>query len=134
MNINEIHIGQSYSLRRTFSLEDINAFSALSLDNNPLHSNPTYASQSRFGQVVVPGMLSATLFSAIIGSHFPGSGSIYLSQGLKFLKPVYPNHEVEATVTVTSINKERNRIIVETILKDHEGNTLIAGDALIQLQ
>lgn len=134
MNIEKIHIEQSCSLHRSFTAEEVRQFASLSLDTNPLHTDATFASKSRFGQLIVPGMLSASLFSAIIGTRLPGDGSIYLSQNLSFRKPVFPNREVVATVTVTDIDKQKNRIMLSTNLHDNNGDLLIDGTALIQLQ
>ncbi len=134
MNIDKIYIGQNCSIHRSFTAEEVKQFASLSLDTNPLHTDATFASKSRFGQLIVPGMLSASLFSAIIGTRLPGDGSIYLSQNLSFRKPVYPNREVVATVTVTSMDRQKNRVTLSTTLHDNNGDLLIDGTALIQLQ
>lgn len=134
MTANDLYIGQNCVLHRSFTPDEVRQFATLSLDTNPLHTNAEFASHSRFGQLIVPGMLSASLFSAIIGTRLPGNGSIYLSQNLSFRKPVYPNREVIATVTVIHIDKEKNRVNLSTTLHDVDGTLLIDGAALIQLQ
>lgn len=134
MNIIDMYIGQSCTMHRTFSPDEVLQFATLSLDTNPLHTDEAYAHNSRFGQLIVPGMLSASLFSAIIGTRMPGNGSIYLSQNLSFRRPVYPNCEVIATVTVTDINQEKNRVLHSTTLHSSDSTLLIDGSALIQLQ
>jgi len=134
MNIKDMYVGQSYSMCRSFKPEEVRQFAALSLDTNPLHTDESFARTSRFGQLIVPGMLSASLFSAIIGTRFPGVGSIYLSQNLSFRHPVYPNREVVATVTVREIDIDKNRVLLNTILQGTDETVLIDGTALIQLQ
>lgn len=133
MKINEMYVGQSYTMRRTFSQEEVMAFANLSLDTNPLHTDPTYAAGSRFGRLIVPGFLSASMFSAVIGTRFPGVGSIYLNQSMTFLRPVFPDQEITATVKVKELLPEKNRVVLETTCHDDAGNTLIEGCALVKL-
>lgn len=134
MMFSELSIGQSYEIKRTFTNKEITAFAELSLDNNPLHTNPEFAKQSIFGQMIVPGFLTASLFSAIIGTKFPGFGSIYLNQNLTFLKPVFPNQEVTAVVSVKELFTEKQRILLDTICYDQLGNKVIVGTALIKIK
>mgnify|MGYP002521526754 CR=1 FL=1 len=133
MKIDELHIGQSYTLRRTFSCAEVQRFADLSLDTNPLHTDPDFAATSRFGRLIVPGFLSASLFSAIIGTRFPGVGSIYLSQDMRFLHPVFPDEEIVATVQVKELMPEKNRVLLETTCRDTAGTLLIDGQALVKL-
>ncbi|MBQ9418184.1 MAG: MaoC family dehydratase [Bacteroidales bacterium] len=134
MNIEDIYIGQSQSASRTFSQGDVLRFAQLSGDTNPLHCDEEYAASSRFGRIIVPGMLTASLFSGIIGTQLPGIGSIYLSQNLRFLHPVYPDIEVKATVEVVAVDKAKSRVSLSTTLRDTEGTLLIDGTALILLK
>lgn len=133
MKIDELYIGQSYTMHRTFSQEEVRTFATLSLDTNPLHTDPEYAASSRFGRLIVPGFLSASLFSAIIGTRFPGMGSIYLSQNMRFIHPVFPEEEIVATVLVRELIPEKNRVLLETTCHDVTGNLLIDGEALVKL-
>jgi len=75
-----------------------------------LHLNDEYARASMFKGRIAHGMLSAALFSAIIGERLPGHGTIYLGQSLRFMAPVRPGDEVTATVTVTAIIPEKRRV------------------------
>ena len=84
----ELSVGQSARLLRTVTLEDIQAFAAVSGDINPAHLNPEYADATMFHGVIAHGMLGAALISALFGTQFPGPGTIYLGQELKFTKPV----------------------------------------------
>ena len=89
MKITDLHIGQSYSLSKSFSLKDVEQFAELSMDHNPVHLEQEYASHSLFGKRIVHGYLTSSLFSAIIGTKMPGPGSIYIKQDLTFKKPVF---------------------------------------------
>ncbi len=84
----ELAVGHSARLVRTVTLQDIQAFAAVSGDINPAHLNPEYADATMFHGVIAHGMLGAALISALFGTQFPGPGTIYLGQELKFTKPV----------------------------------------------
>lgn len=132
MNFEDLYIGQTYSETRTFSHEEIAAFSQLSHDTNPLHTDPEYASKSIFGQTIVPGFLTASIFSSIIGTKLPGNGTIYINQNMQFRKPVYPKQAITATVEVKGLYPEKRRALMETRCTDENGVTLIEGTALVQ--
>lgn len=133
MKISELFVGQNASLSRRFALNDVKAFSELSLDNNPVHLDEEYAKNSIFGDRIVYGYLTASLFSGIIGSILPGPGAIYLSQNLNFRKPIYHNELVTATCTITHIREDKPIITLETICKNEKGEVAIDGTAVIKL-
>ncbi len=123
----------SCSMSKSFSSDEVEAFSKLSMDINPLHLDAGYAEKSMFGKRIVHGFLTASLFSAIIGTKLPGEGSIYLKQGMSFLRPVFHDQWVTATVTVKELFPEKHRVLLETICKDESGLVLITGTALVKL-
>jgi acyl dehydratase len=78
------------------------------------------------------GMLSASLFSKVFGTLFPGEGTIYLKQSLNFLKPMYVDVTYEAVFTVKEVLKDKHRAIVETVIKDkNTGNLCTSGEATV---
>lgn len=133
MKISDLFVGQNASLSRRFAIEDVKAFSDLSLDNNPVHLDESYAKTSIFGDRIVYGYLTASLFSGIIGSILPGPGAIYLSQNLNFKKPIYHNELVTATCTITHIREDKPIITLETVCKNEKGEVAIDGTAVIKL-
>lgn len=126
--INNIEVGMSASYSQTISDVDIKSFAGLSGDNNPIHMSDEYASESRFGKRIAHGLISASFFSALFGTRLPGKGCVYVSQTLNFRRPVYINDTVVATVTVTSIDRKRKRVIFDTICKVR-GKLVIDGVA-----
>lgn len=133
MRFEDLKIGQSYEMKRVFTQEEVQKFAELSWDTNPLHTDFEYAKTTRFGQLIVPGFLTASLFSAIIGTKFPGFGTIYLNQNMSFRKPVFPDQEVRAVVSVKELFPEKRRALLDTVCYDAEGNVLIEGTALVKL-
>ena len=133
MKIDELYVGQSCSLSKRFTLEDVKTFAGLSQDNNPVHLDLEYAEKSIFNNRIVHGFLSGSLFSAIIGTQLPGNGSIYLGQTLNFKKPVYHDQLVTATVTVTDIRKDKPIVKLSTVCKNEQDEVVIDGEAIIKL-
>jgi dehydrogenase with maoC-like domain len=115
MNVfSDFYIGQEATLSKTFVFNEVVAFSELSLDRNPIHLDKEYAKKGIFNDLIVHGLLTSSLISAVIANKLPGPGSIYLSQSLKFLKPVYHNEEVVAKVKIVDIKPEKLIIMLET--------------------
>jgi len=109
----DFYIGQEATISKTFVFDEVVAFSELSLDRNPIHLDKEYAKKGIFSDLIVHGLLTSSL-SAVIANKLPGPGSIYLSQSLKFLKPVYHNEEVVAKVKIVDIKHEKLIIMLET--------------------
>lgn len=133
MKINELYVGQSASISRLFTTKDVEVFSTMCMDTNPVHLNEEYARKSFFGDRIVYGYLTASLFSGVVGSILPGTGSIYLNQNMNFRKPVYHGQLVTATCTITHIRKDKPIISLETICRNEAGEIVVDGTALIKL-
>src|ERR1043165_5843596 len=116
MEINEV-----FSQKSKCAQDEIRRFAEVTGDTNPVHTDPSYAAKTLFRRPVMHGMLGASLLSKVFGTMFPGEGTIYLKQSLNFLKPMYPDTEYEAVFTVKEIHRERNRAIVETLIRDADG-------------
>jgi 3-hydroxybutyryl-CoA dehydratase len=97
-------VGEKASATKTISEADIYAFAGLTGDFNPLHVDAEFARQSRFGERIAHGLLTAGLISTVLGMHLPGPGGIFLSQTLKFLRPVRIGDTITATAEVTAWN------------------------------
>ena len=133
MKIEEFYVGQSASLKKVFSSDDVKAFAELSLDKNPIHLDETYAGQSLFGKRIVHGFFVGSLISAVFGTVLPGEGAIYLHQEMNFRKPVYHGEEIKATVTVTNIKKEKSILYFDTKCENERGEIVIDGNAVLKV-
>ena len=133
MKIEEFYVGQSASLKKVFSSDDVKVFAELSLDKNPIHLDETYARQSLFGKRIVHGFFVGSLISAVFGTVLPGEGAIYLHQEMNFRKPVYHGEEIKATVTVTNIKKEKSILYFDTKCENERGEIVIDGNAVLKV-
>ncbi len=125
----ELSVGQSARLVRTVTLQDIQAFAAVSGDINPAHLNPEYADATMFHGVIAHGMLGAALISALFGTQFPGPGTIYLGQELKFTKPVRIGDTLTVLATVKEKNDEKKRIKLDCQVTNQQGEVVLKGEA-----
>jgi len=129
----KFQVGDRSSLTKTYTAEDVQRFSALSLDRNPLHLDADYAAESFFGQRIVHGMLVASLFSAILGTDLPGEGSIYLGQALNFKAPIYLGDTITASVEIITIRSDKPIITLQTTAVNSEGTIVIDGEAVVKV-
>ena len=133
MRFEDLTIGQSYEMKRIFTQQEVMDFAKLSYDTNPIHTDVEFAKTTQFGKLIIPGFLTGSMFSAIIGTKFPGFGSIYLNQNMSFRKPVFPGQEVTAVVSVKELYPEKQHILLETLCMDEDQQVLIEGTALVKL-
>ena len=124
-------IGDSASISKTITDRDIQAFAEVTGDHNPIHLDDEYAAKTRFGSRIAHGMLSASLISSVLANKLPGPGSVYLSQTLKFVKPVFPGDSVTARVTVTEIRDDRPIITLETVCVNQHNEPVLKGEATV---
>ena len=127
----ELQIGQSAKLTRTLTLDDIRAFAAVSGDTNPAHLDPEYANDTIFHGVIAHGMWGGALISAVLGTQFPGPGTIYLQQDLHFTRPVHIGDTLTVVVTVNSKDDEKKRVGLDCQVINQKGEHVLHGDAKV---
>lgn len=126
-----IIVGAAASLTRVVEATDVEAFAQLTGDQNPVHLDEEYASQSRFGARIAHGALIAGYISAVLGTMLPGPGSIYLEQTSSFKAPVYIGDEITATVRVIKIREDKPIVTLETSCVNQHGKAVIEGTAVL---
>lgn len=127
----KIKPGDTASVSKTITDDDIHKFADVSGDHNPLHLDDEFARTTRFGRRIAHGMLSASLISSVIANQLPGQGSIYLGQTLQFVAPVFPGDTVTAQVTVVSIRADKPIVKLETICTNQRDDVVIKGEATV---
>ncbi len=125
----EIGIGDSASLTRIATHQDIALFAATSGDINPAHMDADFAAGERFGQVVLHGMWTASLISALLGTELPGPGTIYLGHEMRFKRPVRPGDTIIAVVTVREKRDDKGIVIFDCLCSDVQGRPVLTGIA-----
>lgn len=130
-SVEELAIGETASFSKTISEYDVYAFAGITGDLNPVHIDRVAAEASPFGKRVAHGMLTASLLSTVLGAHLPGPGTIYLSQTLKFLKPVYIGDTVTATVEVAELVPAKSRVRLATRCTNERGDVVAEGESWV---
>jgi phosphate acetyltransferase len=125
----EIQLGDTASLVRTLTHQDIEVFAIMSGDINPAHVDQTFAKSDFFHKIVAHGMWGAALISTVLGTQLPGAGTIYVDQSLHFLRPVGLGDTITVTVKVTQKTESTNRILLECRVSNQHGEEVISGVA-----
>ncbi|WP_038209892.1 bifunctional enoyl-CoA hydratase/phosphate acetyltransferase [Xenophilus azovorans] len=127
----EIAVGDSASLQRTLTAQDIQLFAVLSGDVNPQHLDAEFAASTRFHGVIAHGMWGGALISAVLGTRLPGPGTVYLGQTLKFLRPVRVGDTLTITVTVAARDEAKKRLTLACACTNQAGEAVIEGEASV---
>ncbi len=126
----ELSVGQFDTFSKTISETDITLFGAISGDFNPAHFDQEYAKKTRFKKRIAHGMVATSLISGVLGMKFPGPGTIYIDQSLRFLAPVYIGDTITAKVEILE-KLPKNRIKIRTSCVNQDGDIVIDGEAHI---
>ena len=127
----EISIGQVARMSRQLTIADIQAFAAVSGDTNPAHLDADYANDTVFHGVIAHGMWSGALISALLGTEFPGPGTIYVNQDLHFIRPVRIGDTLTVTVTVSAKEDAKKRLTLDCDVINQHGEKVVTGVAIV---
>jgi len=131
---NLIEVGDTATYRRTVTDADIALFSGATGDTNPYHFDETYAARGMFKKRIAHGMLVTGYISTVLGTIFPGPGTIYLSQTLEFRAPVFIGDTITAVVEVLSIKETKPIVTLPTDCVNQDGKTVVAGQAVVLVE
>jgi len=127
----ELAVGDSASLERQLTQEDIQLFAVMSGDVNPAHLDAEYAAATQFHGVIAHGMWGGALISALLGTQLPGPGTVYLGQTLHFRAPVRVGDRLTVTVTVSAKDEARRRVTLACRCVNQDGQAVIDGEASV---
>lgn len=133
MHISNWKVGDERVLTREVTRERILKFVEISGDRNPVHLCEAIAAKTRFKKCIAHGMLSASFISTLIADAIPGPGAIYLSQSLRFVRPVFPGDSVTVKATVKRIEEEESIMTITTVCYNQHGKEVITGEAEVML-
>ncbi len=125
----EISVGQSATLTRTLRPEDIQMFAIMSGDFNPAHVDPDYAKSSSFREVVAHGLWGGALISTVLGTQFPGPGTVYVAQTLNFSRQVRIGDTVTISVVCRRKFDHNHHILLDCRGTNQDGEVVVEGSA-----
>lgn len=124
--------GDSATITRAVAENDLKQYSALTQVSAPNHPGPENASGIHFGDPTAHGLLAAGLIATLIGTKIPGPGATCTRQTLRFLRPVHPGDTITATVAIVVYDRERGRMVLETVCQNQRREQVLSGHAEIK--
>ncbi len=124
-------VGQVARRTRRVRERDIELFTELTGDRNPLHYDEEAASRSRFGGLIVQGGVTSGLLNAVVAEDLPGPGSVFLHVDWSFKAPVRPGDEITAEVEVVEVREDKPLTRLRTTIVNQEGTVVLDGTALV---
>ncbi|MDH2414853.1 MaoC family dehydratase [Nocardioides sp. CER19] len=116
---------------RRVSRHDIELFTEISGDRNPIHYDADLAARSRFEGIVVQGGVTSALLNAVVAEQLPGPGSVFLAVSWRFRAPVRPGDEITATVEVTAARTDKPVTTLATAITNQDGVVVLDGTAVV---
>ena len=127
-----LQVGDEFRHTFRYTQDDVDTYARVSGDTNPLHTDEAAGAASMFGRRIIHGFLGASVFTKIFGALWYADGHVYLSQSMKWLKPMFVDTDYEAVVRVKETFPEKNRITYECAVYDKaSGDQTIAGEATL---
>ncbi len=123
--------GARASRTRAVTARDIELFTALTGDRNPLHYDADAAAASRFGGIIVQGGVTSGLLNAVVAEDLPGPGSVFLHVDWSFKAPVRPGDEITAEVEVLEAREDKPITKLRTTVRTAAGTVVLDGEALV---
>ena len=133
MHFEELHVGMAAERTRIVTDDLVRGYAELTEDFNPVHVDEAAAAKSRFGGRIAHGMLSGGLISAVLGMDLPGPGALWLSQQMKFTRPVMLGDTITTRVEVLEVIPAKRRARLATTCRNQRGELTLDGEALIQM-
>lgn len=124
-------VGQTARRSRVISPRDIELFTELTGDRNPLHYDEEAASRSRFGGIIVQGGVTTGLLNAVVAEELPGPGSVFLHTDWSFKAPVRPGDQITAEVEVLEARADKPITRLRTTIENQDGTVVLDGTALV---
>jgi acyl dehydratase len=127
----QIEVGQRAQRTRVVQPRDIELFTELTGDRNPLHYDEARAGASRFGGVIVQGGVTSGLLNAVVAEDLPGPGSVFLHVDWSFRAPVRPGDLITAEVEVLEVRPDKPISKLRTTITTQDGTVVLDGEALV---
>jgi acyl dehydratase len=129
--VTDVRVGQTARRTRSVTQRDIELFTELTGDRNPLHYDEERAARTRFGGIIVQGGVTSGLLNAVVAGELPGPGSVFLHADWSFRAPVRPGDEITAEVEVLETRPDKPITKLRTTITNQEGTIVLDGQALV---
>lgn len=123
-------VGQRAERARAVSSRDIELFTEISGDRNPLHYDEALAKETRFGEIVVQGGVTSAILNAVVAEDLPGPGTVFLHVDWSFKAPVRPGDDITGSVEVLEVRTDKPITKLKTVVTRNDGTVVLEGEAL----
>lgn len=123
-------VGATASISKRLGSREVELFSVMTGDRNPLHVDEAAAKASRFGGLITQGGVTSGLLNAVVAERLPGPGTVFLSVTWRFRRPTYLGETMTATVTVTDVREDKPICTLDTTVVNADGDVCIEGEAV----
>lgn len=123
-------VGQKASRSRSVTSRDIELFTEISGDRNPLHYDEEAARNTRFGGIVVQGGVTSAILNAVVAEDLPGPGTVFLQVNWSFKAPVRPGDTITGEVEVLKVREDKPITELATRVFTADGTVVLEGDAV----
>jgi len=117
-------------MSRTVTASDIERFTQISGDRNPLHYDVDAARASRFGEIVVQGGVTSAILNAVAAERLPGPGTVFLNVNWDFTAPVRPGDTITGRIEVTEVRTDKHITKLSTTVTREDGTVVLQGTAV----
>ncbi|MBV8815542.1 MAG: MaoC family dehydratase [Verrucomicrobia bacterium] len=123
-------VGTSAERKKQITERDIELFSEITGDRNPLHFDANAAQKSVFGGIIVQGGVTSGLLNAIVAEDLPGPGTVFLEVNWKFIKAVYLGDVITARVELTAVREDKSICTINTSVRNQKDEVCLSGTAV----
>ena len=123
-----LSVGQRASRTQTVTMRHLELYAEITGDRNPLHFDPDFAARTRFGRLVAQGGIAAGMLNALVAMDLPGSGTVFMSQSLKYLAPTYLGDTVTAEIEVLALKPDKPVCQLRATITNQDGTVLLEGE------
>jgi acyl dehydratase len=122
-------VGASAERHRMTTMRDVEMFTEMTGDRNPIHYDADLAIRSPFGGLIVQGGVTTGLLNAVVAEDLPGPGTVFLETNWRFVKAVRVGETITASVKVEHVRDDKPICRLETIVRNAEGVPCVVGTA-----
>ena len=123
-------VGQKAGMSRLVTDRDIELFTEISGDRNPLHYDVEIAAATKFGGIVVQGGVTSAVLNAVVAEKLPGPGTVFMQVNWKFVAPVRPGDTITGEVVITRVREDKPITELDTRVLQEDGTVVLDGDAV----
>jgi len=126
-----MNIHDSFEHQFSFTQKAVDEFARITGDNNPIHIDEAEAAKSIFKRRILHGFLSGSVFSKVFGTLWPGEGTIFLGQNMRFVQPMYVDETYKAVFKVVEV-KSNGIYRIDTSIVNANNEVMLSGEAVIK--